>query len=99
LQRFFTDRRLPRLGEGSDAVARVVVGLQTGDNEYYLRRAGGGGRYRPVEPGLVLTEEQLAEFASRSREERLQGINPAEFGGRHFVPYDKGGESDLQAGG
>ncbi|HRK20161.1 MAG TPA: N-6 DNA methylase [Fimbriimonadaceae bacterium] len=100
LQRFFTEAALPRLGEGAAAVATVVQGLATADNNYYLRYAGSGAsRYARVNIDLVLTEEQLREFASRPEAERLRGIDPAEFGGRYLVPYDKGGESDLQAGG
>lgn len=99
LQRFFTDNTLPRLGDGEDRIAEVAVGLQTGDNGFYLRKANGGGGYSPVDPSLVLHEDELVEFASRSTEERLEGIDTAEFSGRHFVPYDKGGESDLNDGG
>ncbi len=100
LQRFVSDTSVPRLGESPAAVAKVAVGLQTGDNEYYLRVTGAGrGSYRPVDPDLVLTEEELRDYCSRPEEARMRGIAPEEYGGRHFIPYDKGGESDLEAGG
>ena len=98
LQRFFTDTRFSRLGEGVQPIATVAQGLATADNDYYLR-CRGGGRYRAVDPNLVLADHERRAFASRPIEERLRGIDPSEFGGRHFIPYDKGGKSDIQAGG
>jgi hypothetical protein len=98
---------LVKLGD----VAKVVVGLQTGDNDYYLRQLPDTrGNYQEIDLNLVLKEDELEKIRS---DEKLRmdvienGIctNPAHkthqhryFGGRYFVPYDKGGESDIEEG-
>lgn len=87
-----SDPRFQKLGD----VADVKVGLQTGDNEYYLRkRPGVRGSYRLLDESLLLTE---AEIAALTEAEKRNGVDPAEHDGRHFVPYDKGGESDAIGG-
>ena len=79
-----------------DDVADVRAGLQTGDNRYYLRkREGARGSYGILDEGLLLTGEQIAGL---SEGEKLDGVNPANYEGRHFVPYDKGGASDAERG-
>lgn len=87
-----SDPRFQNLG----SVADVKVGLQTGDNEYYLRkRPGVRGSYRLLDESLLLTE---GEIAALTDDEKRDGVDPAAHGGRHFVPYDKGGESDADDG-
>ncbi len=87
-----SDPRFQKLG----SVADVKVGLQTGDNEYYLRkRPRVRGSYRLLDESLLLTE---AEIAALTDDEKRNGVDPATHDGRHFVPYDKGGESDADDG-
>jgi hypothetical protein len=81
-----------RVGDRSD----VVVGLQTGDNATYIRKAAGAsGGYALVDPDRMVDATGLAGL---SPEQRRDGIEPGALGGRNFVPYDKGGESDIEEG-
>ena len=92
LYALMSDSRFQRL----ESIAEVKVGLQTGDNEYYLRkRAGVRGSYALLDEAELLTEAQIAAL---SDSEKKDGVNPANYGGRRFVPYDKGGESDAEGG-
>jgi len=99
---------LVKLGD----IAKVVVGLQTGDNNYYLRQLRGtkGSNYNEIDLNLVLREDEL-EKIRKDKKLRLDVIekgicidsNHKEhhhryFGGRYFVPYDKGGASDIEGG-
>lgn len=99
---------LVKLGD----IAKVVVGLQTGDNDYYLRKlpSAKGSNYKDVDSNLVLKEEEL-EKIRKDKKLRLDVIesgvctNPDHethqhrfFGGRYFVPYDKGGASNIEEG-
>jgi len=77
-------------------IADVKVGLQTGDNAYYLRKcAGARGSYQLLDGSKLLTEGQLANLTEK---EKRNGINPKKYDGRHFVPYHKGGSSDADGG-
>jgi len=92
LYRLMSDKRFVRLGN----IADVRVGLQTGDNEYYLRkRPDARGGYQMLDESLLLTEQEIANL---TQQERQDGVDPAKYGGRHFVPYDKGGESKAEEG-
>ncbi len=92
LYRLMSDPQFQKLGD----IADVKVGLQTGDNEYYLRkREGVRGSYRILDESKLLAD---AEIAGLSEGEKRNGVDPARYGGRHFVPYDKGGESDAEGG-
>ncbi len=92
LYKLMSDPRFQKLGD----IADVKVGLQTGDNEYYLRKHSGvRGSYELLDESLLLTE---AEIAALTDVEKLNGVDPSKYGGRHFVPYDKGGESDAVGG-
>ena len=98
---------LVKLGE----IAKVVVGLQTGDNDYYLRQLPDTrGSYQEIDLNLVLKEDELEKIRNdeKLRMDIIENgicINPAHkthqhryFGGRYFVPYDKGGASDIEEG-
>jgi len=96
---------LVKLGD----IAEVVVGLQTGDNDYYLRQLPNtkGSNYKEIDPNLVLKEEELEKIRKdeKLKQEIIEkGIctNPIHqhryFGGRYFVPYDKGGAADIEEG-
>ena len=90
-------------------IAKVVVGLQTGDNDYYLRQLPNtkGSNYKEIDPNLLLKEEELEKIRKdeKLKQEIIEkGIctNPIHqhryFGGRYLVPYDKGGASDIEEG-
>lgn len=92
LYELMSDARFQKLG----AIADVKVGLQTSNNEYYLRkREGVRGTYGILDENKLLTE---AEIAALSDDEKRNGVDPKKYGGRHFLPYDKGGESDSASG-
>lgn len=92
LYRLMSDQRFQKLSD----IADVKVGLQTGDNEYYLRkRTGSRGSYEILNESLLLTEEQVANL---SEDEKQNGIDPQNYEGHHFIPYDKGGASDTEEG-
>lgn len=79
------------------AAVTIKVGIQTGDNMRYLRRAPGAwGRYPEVDEGRVLRAEERAELGA---EERRDGVAPSRFEGRCFLPFDAGGKSRGAAGG
>jgi hypothetical protein len=48
-----------------------------------------------IEEELLLQESEISSF---SDDERLNGVNPDRYGGRRFVPFDKGGNSDARGG-
>ena len=99
---------LAKLGD----VAKVVVGLQTGDNDYYLRQLPNtkGSNYQEIDINLVLKGNELEKIRN-DEELRLDVIENGictnsehnthrnrYFGGRYFVSYDKGGASDIEEG-
>ncbi len=59
------------------------------------KRAGARGSYQLLDESKLLTEEELSTL---SEKEKRDGINPKKYGRRHFVPYDKGGESNSDEG-
>ena len=84
--------RTVRLGE----IAEVKVGLQTGDNRYHLRkRLGARGNYALLDETKLL---QDTEVRNLTENEKRNGVDPRNYHSRHFVPYDKGGESDAEGG-
>jgi type I restriction-modification system DNA methylase subunit len=92
LYKLMSDNSFSRMG----SIADVKVGLQTGDNEYYLRkRIGVRGSYQILDESKLLTEQDIAQLTD---EEKRNGIEPKKYGGRCFLPYDKGGESDTDEG-
>jgi len=106
----FNNKKLELVKLGD--VAKVVVGLQTGDNDYYLRQLSNtkGSNYQEIDLNLVLKENELEKIRN-DEELRLDVIENGictdvnhnshqhrYFGGRCFVPYDKGGASDIEEG-
>ncbi len=101
---------LIRFGE----IAEVKVGLQTGDNKYYLYQNPNAHRsYKDINQykQYLLSDNDLSKI--RNNEElRLEVVekgihkSPDEesfnsnryFEGRYIAPYDKGGESDTDEG-
>lgn len=77
-------------------VADIKVGLQTGDNDYYIRQSEGvRGSYEIIDESLVLTDGEIKKLTDG---EKQNGVDPRKHGGKHFLPYDKGGESDSEEG-
>ncbi len=92
LYTLMSDSRFTKL----DVIADVRVGLQTGDNGYYLRkRSGVRGSYELLDESKLLSETEIAALTDN---EKLNGIDPKKYGGKYFVPYDKGGESEAGEG-
>ena len=79
-----------------DDIADVKVGLQTSDNEYYLRkRENARGSYEILDENLLIADEQILNLTD---DEKQNGVNPDNYDGRHFLPYDKGAASDTEEG-
>lgn len=95
-------------------VAEVKVGLQTGDNPYYLfQNPNARGKYRDINDfsKFILSVSDFDKLKSNANT-RLKiidkGIHKSKtesgfdidrwFDGRYIVPYDKGGESDTDEG-
>lgn len=78
------------------SIAEVKVGLQTSDNKLYLRqRYGVRGRYQILESARLMSDSEILNL---TESEQLGGVDPRKHEGRHFLPYDKGGESDTDEG-
>jgi type I restriction-modification system DNA methylase subunit len=79
-----------------DDIADVKQGLATADNEFYIRKQEEArGSYGIIDEELLLTDEQIRNLTD---DERQNGVNPDNYEGRHFLPYDKGGASDADEG-
>ncbi|MCK5242022.1 N-6 DNA methylase [bacterium] len=84
--------------EKLDDVADVKVGLQTGNNKYYLRKRkhpGENGQYQALDESKLLMEQEIYRLTD---DEKINGVDPAKYNGRYFVPYDKGGASEIEEG-
>lgn len=95
-------------------IADVKVGLQTGDNDYYLyQNPEARGNYKNINDykQYLLTESDLEKIRGNEKVRKKVielGIHQSKkekdfdkdrwFEGRYIVPYDKGGESDTDAG-
>ena len=92
LYNLMSNNQFQKLGD----ISNVRVGLQTGDNRYYLRKHDGArGSYEIVNEAEILTNQEIAAL---SDDEKLNGVEPDVYAGRHFIPYDKGGESNPEGG-
>ncbi len=95
-------------------IADIRVGLQTGDNDYYLyQNPDVRGNYKNISEfkEFLLTEKDLAKIVS-NEELRMKAIEKGFhklkteknfdedlwFGGKYIVAHDKGGESDTESG-
>jgi hypothetical protein len=81
------EKTFVKLGDVID----IRVGLQTGNNQHYLRQIEGahGGYDFFVAPDL-LTPQELEGLTESQRKE---GVDPSSFAGRSLIPFDKGGRS------
>lgn len=111
-QIFINDKvvELVRFGD----VADIKVGLQTGDNDYYLfQNPEVRGNYKNINDykKYLLTDNDFKNITSNTvlRLKVVEnGFHKSKseknfdedlwFGGRYIVPYDKGGESDTESG-
>ena len=75
-------------------IAEVPQGISTGDNDFYLRSMGGGS-YTQIEFEKVLSNE---EINCLSTEEKENGIEPGNYDGRYFIPFEKVDSSDVSIG-
>jgi len=92
LYRLLSDERFSVLGNLAD----IKQGLATADNKHYLRKEiDAHGGYDLIDRTELLTERDIGNLTEG---EKRNGVDPAKYGGRHFVPYDKGGASDADAG-
>src|SRR5207247_3869173 len=66
------------------------------DNHYYLRKGANiGGTYEVLDQGKLLSADEINDLTD---DERSNGIDPARYQGRHYLPFDKGGESNAAEG-
>lgn len=92
LYQLMSDDKFTRL----DDLAEVKQGLATADNKYYLRKhVCARGSYQVLDESKLLTEQQVTAL---TEDEKRNGVDPDRYEGRHFVPFDKGGESDSEEG-
>lgn len=92
LYKLMSDPRFIKL----DTIADIKQGLITADNRFYLRkRVSARGSYEILDEDQLLNDEEVAALTDA---EKLNGIDPKKHGGKHFLPYDKGGESEAGEG-
>ncbi|RJQ74159.1 MAG: hypothetical protein C4519_17185 [Desulfobacteraceae bacterium] len=80
-----------KLGSISD----VPQGISTGQNKYYIRRVSAGEGYDAVDTTKILSQAEIASF---TEDEKLNGVDPNRYGGRTFIPFDKGGAAETDDG-
>jgi len=82
-------------------IVEITVGLQTGDNNYYLFKENSiQGSYKNIDKRKLLSHDELENIIS-NKEIRTRisqrGISKKMFNGKTTVPYDKGGSSDIES--
>lgn len=83
----FRGQSFVRLGDHVD----IRVGLQTGDNNHYLRQLRDPkSLYRQCEDSDLISTKELLRFSAK---EKLHGVDPKDYSGRSLIPFDKGGKS------
>jgi type I restriction-modification system DNA methylase subunit len=92
LYSIFQNKEFKKLGE----IAEVKQGLATANNKYYLRKSPlAFESYRLVTTSKVLTNSEVFHLTEN---EKKNGVNPDCYGGRHFIPYEKGSSCDSEEG-
>ncbi len=83
-------------------ISGIKEGLSTADNKSYIYKEKNAlGGYRIIDQKVLLKENELEQIR---KNEKLRikiiedGIPQDMFEGRHVIPYDKGGSSDIDAG-
>jgi len=83
-------------------LAQVRVGLQTSDDEHFLRKTKGvvpnaRRRYiQDVEKRCTVSSGQLARLPDDQKKNGIPVVDPKR--DQYFIPFDKGGEQDTAAG-
>ena len=77
------------------SIAEVNQGISTGQNEYYIKKNTPTGSYFEVDKNLILTHEEIQNL---SQNERFNGVDRAKYGGKYFIPFDKGSDSNSDEG-
>lgn len=76
-------------------IADINQGISTGQNEYYIRKIKASGAYEAVDLSLVLLDSEISKFDNT---EKFNGIDKKKYGGKYFIPFDKGSDSDSDDG-
>jgi hypothetical protein len=81
-------------------VAKVKVGLQSGNNPKFYRAAegvqGGAATYQRIDLRNVVSDAELAGLTLDQKSNGIRVDDPS--GDRYYVPLDKSGTSDIEAG-
>ncbi len=107
-------RKIPMNGKEIEVVklgdiADVRKGIDTGDNhKFLLQNIESRGNYNDVSPFIkfILSEEELQEISNNNELKELikyKGFSLKSgdknyFKGKYIIPYEKGGESDIESG-
>jgi hypothetical protein len=76
-------------------ISEINQGISTGQNEYYVRKLIPTGSYFKVEKELILSDEEISAL---DENEKRNGIEKVKYNGRHFIPFDKGSDSNSDEG-
>lgn len=86
-------------------ISEVKQGLGTGDNYYYIRKSKDCvyGNYDIVDRETILEHEEFSDFSRRytkyyKMNEDVLSIDPKDYEGHVYIPYDKGSESKVEDG-
>ncbi len=83
-------------------IARVFQGLCTSSDEEFLRKTPGvvpnaRRKYiKDVDLDLTISNEELIQLTEDQKKNGIQVLDKTKT--KHFVPFDKGGEQDIEAG-
>ncbi len=83
-------------------IAKVVTGLQTSDDKTFLRKTPGvvpNARRKYIEDvplSLTIAQDRLSALSEQDKENGIPVLDKART--QHFVPFDKGGEQDIESG-
>ena len=81
-------------------IAKVKVGLQSGNNPKFYRAGpgvqGGAASYQTVSPNNILSEAALASLSTEQKSNGIPVDDPTV--DHYYVPLDKSGTSDIDGG-
>lgn len=78
-----------------EKIAWVPQGISTGDNKYYLRINSLSTSYKQINEDLVLSDNEISGLSLIEKE---NGIDPSNYQGKHFIPFNKVDSSDTDSG-
>lgn len=73
----------------------IPQGISAVPIDWYVTHSNGKGMYDKTAHNKIL---KSSEIEGLSDDEKRRGVNPADYGGRHLVPFDKGGKSNTAGG-